>query len=270
VIRSAATVIGMPGALLAQLLLLACAATPADAPVVISNPGLSSWQTRELLPEIELPRNATVVIYLHGTKNPVNREDCQYRNNRVPETVQSVERMPNTLLFYLCSQAVDGNLEGSYIEKRGAEIRQVLDKLTDAGIEPGNIFLAGHSAGAWAGLMLFADDSDRFNALIGFAPECCGRRDLEADYPRWRSSIRPRQIARMLDAERIDALLFAYDDDMYNRPVELQFLPATYPGSVKLVGYNCAGGHNTHIDDCRADTTAALIQTFIQERKAGD
>ena len=106
--------------------------------------------------------------------------------------------------------------------------------------------------------------------MIGFAPECCGRRDLEASYPRWRTKVRPRQIEQMLAADRIDALLFAYEDDIYNRPAELEFLPAAFPESVQLIGYDCAGGHNTHIDDCRAEDTGALIRRYIRERKASE
>jgi pimeloyl-ACP methyl ester carboxylesterase len=252
----------------ALLWLAACTGAQPEPPVIISNSGLSSWQTRDLLPVIELPTDATVIIYLHGTTNPANREDCLFRNNRVPESVQAAEQLPDTFVFFLCSQAVDGNLEGSYINKRGVEIRLVLSKLAEAGIDPAHIFLVGHSAGAWAALMLVANYSNQFNAVIGFAPECCGRRDLEASHPRWRTKIRSQQIEQMLAAERIDALLFAYEDDIYNRPAELGFLPVAYPESVRLVGYDCAGGHNTHIDDCRVDETAAMIRRYIEQRKA--
>ena len=256
------------GALL--FVMLGCASASPQPDIVLTNTGLSSAETREPVEQIRLAANSTVIIYLHGTKNPALREDCQYRNNRVPETLQSAASLPDTQVFFLCSTATDGNLEGSYIAKRGAEVNAVLTKLIDAGVAPERIFLAGHSAGAWVGLMLFAEHADRFNALIGYAPECCGRRDLESDYPRWRTKIRPQQIEQMLMADSIDALLFAYEDDIYNRPAELGFLTEAYKDSVRLIGYDCEGGHNTHIDDCRAKDTGAMIRKFITERIADE
>ena len=72
----------------------------------------------------------------------------------------------------------------------------------------------------------------------------------------------------MLAAERIDALLFAYDDDIYNRPADLEFLTAAYPDSVELVGYDCEGGHNTHIDDCQTAETGAIVVALIDDEEA--
>ena len=43
------------------------------------------------------------------------------------------------------------------------------------------------------------------------------------------------------------SLIFAYYDDLYNRPQDLNFLKESYLDTIKIVGYNCGEKHLTHI-----------------------
>ena len=92
-------------------------------------------------------------------------------------------------------------------------------------LQPKNLFLAGHSNGAWTALMMMKDVNTRFNGVIAFAPAFAGKRSEISFAPWWRNTTRPRQIKEMLTAPRMDALVFAYENDAFNRPQELQFLP---------------------------------------------
>ena len=47
----------------------------------------------------------------------------------------------------------------------------------------------------------------------------------------------------MTEVKAVKALIFAYEDDAFNRPKELNFLKEKYPDSVELVGYKCGKGH---------------------------
>lgn len=211
---------------------------------------------------------ATVVVYSHGTVRPQVRESCGRWFNAVPDSLLALEKSSAARIYFLCSGATDGGVRGSYISARAREIDTTLDELIAVGVSPRNIFLAGHSAGGWTSLMMVTNAGHKFNAVIAFAPTCCGPRSERLIYPAWRREVRPSQVRKILDVERIEALVFGYDDDRFNRPEELRFLTEAFPGSVKLIGYDCGEGHNTHLKDCRSTETTRLIRDYIRDRQA--
>ena len=148
------------------------------------------------------------------------------------------------------------------------ELRTHLDLLAAAGVKPRNIFVAGHSAGGWTALMAMSDAGTRFNAAIVFAPACCGPRKEESRYPIWRQKIRPFQISRITATPHLRVLVFAYNDDPFNRPQDLGFLTAHDAAGATLIGYDCGHGHATHRFDCRLADTKTMISTYIAARKA--
>lgn len=211
---------------------------------------------------------ATVVVYSHGTVRPRARENCGLWFNAVPESLLALEKNSRIHIYFLCSEATDGNIRGSYISARTREIDTTLDKLIAVGVSPRNIFLAGHSAGGWASLMMVTKAGQKFNAVIAFAPACCGPRSEASVYPAWRGEVRPSQVREMLEVERIEALVFGYDDDRFNRPEDLRFLTEAFPDSVKLIGYDCGNGHSTHLSDCRLTETTRLVRDYVRDRQA--
>ena len=229
-------------------------------------------------PEIKLesPELSTVIIYSHGTTMAYRKENCRKWWNAVPKSLIALEKNSNTYVYYLCSVATepDGQPpEGAYIFKRVKEIDSVLDSFLDLGVLPQNIFLSGYSAGGWASLMLMSQISEKFNAVVAFAPAFAGKRSEIHQYPVWRKEIRPRQVKKMISNNQIEALIFAYKNDAYNRPQELQFLIEAFPNTVQLIGYKCdvslgKTGHTTHIDDCQRSKTSELIRNYIEKRKA--
>ncbi|ANK81205.1 MAG: hypothetical protein TEF_10665 [Rhizobiales bacterium NRL2] len=219
---------------------------------------------------IDRPGSAIVVIYNHGTERPQRREDCDAFHNSVPPSLRGL-RMQRLHVYRLCSETLEDRDRptGNYIYQRVDEIAEAIAQLNALGVTAERIFVAGHSAGGWSSLMAAIEHGDSFNGAIAFAPSFAGPRDEINVYPRWRQEARPRQIAHMKTAERMDALVFAYEGDQFNRPQELRFLTETWPDSVQLVGYDCNGpGHLTHLRDCQEAATRHMIATFIESELA--
>lgn len=73
----------------------------------------------------------------------------------------------------------------------------------------------------------------------------------------------PRQIAYLSEAARINALIFAYDDDTYDRPQELE--PLRKVASLTVLPFNaCQTGHRTVFTDCFRRNAKAQIVAFIR------
>ncbi len=219
---------------------------------------------------IEHPEDTVVIVYSHGTFRPQRYEDCSKRWNQVPSSILELQDK-NTRIYYLCSRATEpGSTKhvGQYIFKRVSEVENVLDELRGLGVPASNMFLAGHSAGGWTSLMSSKIIGDKFNASIVFAPAFAGKRSETSRYPWWRKEARPKQIVEMLKSQRIEALVFAYKGDAFNRPIDLEFLTKAYPNSIEMISYGCAlsNNHLTHIYDCRESETIEKMRNYIEKR----
>jgi len=226
-------------------------------------------------PKISLasPKTAIVVIYMHGTQDPRSRSSCGAWWNDIPATLKSLAKEENTHLYFLCSKATDppGRDHGSWIFERVEEISALLDQLIDTGVAPERIFLSGHSAGGWASLMAMPMVDQKFNAAIVFAPAFAGPRAEKGVYPIWRGKIRPKHVKKMTSFDQVRALVFAYDNDPYNRTAELEFLTDRFPDSVEIISSTCKispplTGHLTHLKDCHAEATKTAIFRYVKAR----
>jgi len=220
-------------------------------------------------PKINLKNGSdlTIIIYSHGTSRPQKKENCTKSYNKIPQSLKILKKFDNTYFYYLCSKATDEGVLGSYIDKRKIEINKVLDQLISVGVKPENIFLTGYSAGGWTSLMMMDQVGKKFNSAIVFAPAFAGPRSEIKKYPRWRKIERPRQVKEMIKAKIIKALIFAYEDDAFNRPQELNFLKEKYSASIKLIGYECGKGHSTVDEDCKIKKTKEIIKNYFQNSK---
>lgn len=155
---------------------------------------------------------------------------------------------------------------------RKVEINFAIDAFLARGVHPKHLFLAGHSNGAWTSLMMMRDVNKRFNGVIAYAPAFAGKRSESTIAPWWRRTVRPNQIKEMLKAPSMDALVFAYENDAYNRPQELRFLQDSYPlrntNGVDLISYDCGlrNAHQTFRNDCRQLETTRRIQSFVNSQ----
>ena len=213
-----------------------------------------------------------VIIYNHGISRPQQKERCYLSYNKPPASLTALID-DKTMIYNLCSTSTESpaiTSAGKQVYLRKIEIDFAIDAFLARGIDPKHIFLAGHSNGAWTSLMMMREVNKRFNGVIGFAPAFAGKRKEVTIAPWWRKSVRPKQIKDMLGASRMDALIFAYDNDAYNRPQDLEFLQYHYPltnhSGVDLVSYDCGlrNAHQTYRKDCRQRLSSKKIAEFIQ------
>ncbi len=195
---------------------------------------------------------------------PQVRHACNTERD-IPPVFAAIAARPGWRIDYLCSTAIDGDEPSSYTYKRAAEIETRIAEHRAAGVPARHIFLAGWSAGAWASLIVARRGKAEFNAIVGIAPAFAGPRREIAQFPRWWNEYRPRQIADIAAAPRIEALIFAHDDDAFDRFEDLRFLGAI-PG-VSLVALNdCAAGHVTLYTPCFRERAEDTIARYIRLR----
>ncbi len=207
---------------------------------------------------------AVWLIFNHGTARPQRRHQCSEERD-VPAVVRDVAGANNWSVQYLCSAATDDGVDGSYTYKRADEILAAVAALHARGVPAQRIFLLGHSAGGWSSLMAARKDASGFNAIVAFAPAFAGPRYEEAQFPKWRRQLAPQQTAYLRQATRIDALIFAYSDDDFDRPGELAPLESI-PG-VRILAFDaCHRGHGTTYSDCFREGARAEIEDYIKSR----
>ncbi|SEA85229.1 serine aminopeptidase domain-containing protein [Alkalimonas amylolytica] len=212
--------------------------------------------------EFENTRGITVIVYMHGTNNSNKAQDCSAPSSRVPDALKRITGA-NIVIFYLCSSAVEtlSFIPGSYIFNRLNELEPILNEILTAGVDSSQIFLAGHSAGGWVALMAAHRFQEKYAGSIAFAPAFSGRKKTVSFW--WRNIARPHQIRKMLSAEDIHALVFAYYNDPFEDPESLNFL--TKKPSVKLISYNCPFPHSAIFRGCKLEDVRAEVHDFIKE-----
>lgn len=205
-----------------------------------------------------------VLIFNHGTRRPHLRHVCD-ESRDVPGVVRDLANANGWRIHYLCSPITDGGVQGSYTYKRAREILAVVASHRQQGVPARNIFLLGQSAGAWSSLMAARQDHSGFNAVVAFAPAFAGPRHEEAQFPHWRGTLQPQQLSYLAGARRIQALIFAYDDDTFDRPREIAPL-ARVPG-VRIVPFNgCRAGHTTAYTQCFRYGARGQIESYLRAR----
>ena len=238
-------------------------------------------------PKIKNAENANVIIWLHGTKNSRRRESCSAKKNHPIPSVLQLGKENNTYIYYLCSSVTDrysffkkSNVpddgihykgkyaNGSYTLDRRDELEDLIDDFLKIGVKPSNIALIGNSAGGWTALLAAASYPEKFHAVIAFAPAFAGTRSKASVYPYWRGIVRPEQVEIMTQPNDVPKLVFAYEDDAYNRPIDLNFLTTAFPASATLISQNCGRGHGTPRNDCQLNKTVSLMKEVIFDKKS--
>ena len=232
-------------------------------------------------PPLTIPdaQNARIVIWLHGHHNPRRKEKCSKPGNLPPKSILQLDDMANTHVYYHCTQITtraekgknkpDDGIHyafnyalGSYTLDRRDELESLLDDFITLGVQPKNIVVSGHSAGGWTALLAAAAYPEKFNSLIAFAPAFAG---TKADRRQWAHTkiIIAEQERMVATANTVDKLVFAYENDKYNGPAELQFIADFFPDTAQLISRKCANGHMSHRKDCDLDQTINLINGFV-------
>ena len=148
---------------------------------------------------------------------------------------------------------------------------QRVDTFTAAGLPSRNIFLAGHSAGAWASLLVARWGKVDVTGDIAFAPTFAG--PVETRPSGW-TILHREQSALLRTATRLDALVFAFNGDAYSEVSDLgsvftapgvTFVPVTHTAG----NYDDCGKvafHRGVFTQCFDRFAAPRISSFIEQR----
>lgn len=189
--------------------------------------------------------STTVIIYMPGVQNPEVRQDC---SSDIPVALgwYRAESPATRLVYYLCSNVVASqtyNVAGitGHIDNRAQQFKTAIAQMTAAGISPKNIFIAGHSAGAWSALKAAFSilDPASFGGVIAFAPAFTGE---TVGRPAVAVSARNLAINTIKASSSISSILFAYDDDAFE-PTDSNFTQAIAAKVDSFFSANCEKGH---------------------------
>ncbi|MEM6664305.1 MAG: alpha/beta hydrolase-fold protein [Pseudomonadota bacterium] len=237
--------------------------TLADAPVprIVGD----AWTKADL--RIADAASATVLIYSHGTRRPQRFANCEAPGFTLPQILEQLDGGSVHVVRH-CSRATEQSgpsTAGQQVFARAAELTRLAEGYVATGVTADRIFLAGNSNGGWSSLMAYAQKPTAFGGVVAFAPAFSGPRSEITRFPWWRQDVRPRHVAKLKVAPELKALIFAYENDAFNRPQELQFLPEAHPKTVTLVSYGCPGvrPHGTYRRDCRLRATTEAIKAFV-------
>lgn len=231
------------------------------------------------------PARAVVLIYTHGSVGEFEADPCRLDRLDVPFGLPSAIAALEGRTLWGRTLRIDGfctpSKVGAFdigsgrprrlkVELRKEDLRERVEAYRAQGVPAAQIFLAGHSAGAWAALLLKAEEPQLFNAVIAIAPAFAGlRQSQDALWLR----VRQNNLDRLLSAPRLDGLVFVFEGDPYESPLSLQ--PLSLRRDLAFVNVTesarrqrgCrADPHQTALDGCFAAGWAAAIGDWLAWR----
>ena len=226
------------------------------------------------------PADAVLLIYNHGSRQEFNPDRCNPASD-VPSVVRNLDGRrlggKQVIVYAFCTPSRVGEYRHESrtgepkVVKRARDIEELVGDFTAAGIPSRNIFLVGHSAGAWASLLVARRRNVDFNSVIAFGPAFAG---LKATRSQGWWDLHRKQSAYLRRAPGLNAMIFAFEGDSYSDISELGSIFSA-PGTKFVAVTRTAGKH----DDCRKvathrgaftkcfeDLAGQRISSFIEQR----
>jgi len=223
------------------------------------------------------PQHTLLIIYNHGSQPEFDRDYCVPNGWTTPGVIRSLSgHLINgyqVRVFGLCSNGGIGSYNHRVrsgepkVMKRVRKIEETVREFQAQGVAPERIFLAGHSAGGWASLLVKQRGEVALNGVIAFAPAFAGPRATRS--PGWQA-LRAAQIDDLKQAGAIPALVYGVEEDPFESAKALTFLSAI-PG-VELQRMSANGEchsrdpHRLAFSRCFARQQMAAIEAFIRRR----
>ena len=231
---------------------------------------------------IPSPKAKAVVIFLHGSFIEKMDDACdpggEVAGFSVPEVIRQLAGSKVAGLEVVVFAPCDGHAtsigEPIKIDQRVAAIENTLIELDHAGIDRSHIVLMGHSAGGWAALLHQRRHPGSVNSVIAFAPAFAGKKQGRPEEWQRRHEAQASEIG---SAERIAALVYAFDNDAYNTPDDLSFL--SHVSGTRLLrlpdkaigGVACeipffSSSHSHAYRKCFSQTQADVLLDFLRQQ----
>lgn len=224
--------------------------------------------------------DAVLLIYNHGSQEEFIPDRCD-PDEDIPEVVRRMAERPlggkKVIVYGFCTPS----RVGEYVHETGAgepkvvkrahDIEDLVDRFTATGVPGRNIFLVGHSAGAWASLLVARGGNVDVNAVIGFAPAFAGPKATRS--PGW-VDLYNEQSRYLQTAASLNALIFAFEGDRYGEVSDIKWAVSA-PGidfvPVSRGAYNdftcrLTTPHRSVFTRCFEDLAAPRIRAFIEQR----
>jgi pimeloyl-ACP methyl ester carboxylesterase len=249
---------------------------------------LPSHYGQDALPPLSDPARTLVLIFNHGSVQEFVSDSCEMNKYNAPYGVPAVVHDLYGQEIGGLKVLVDGyctpTRRGYYdmntrsgdpkVMLRSIDIEARAKSFIAAGVPVRQIFLVGHSAGGWAALMAKQRNPQIANSVIAFAPAFAGQRGNRKPGWQW---LHEQYVAQMQTAPRLDALVFAIQNDAFETPETLQFLDSI-PGVTRVVLSDmkigqvaCDSKTSSHAlvrNVCFTQTQGSVMKTYIETRLA--
>ena len=201
--------------------------------------------------EISDKKNSVVIVYNHGSIQDHKQDPCKAKPKFgylwdaavVPAILKLHNKTINGLevkIYRVCS-GIKGmsvknqkkyrkelkskgkiNLVDEHkIIKRPKIILNEVENLKKLGFD--KIILSGYSAGGWSSLVLQSRYPEKIIGTIAFNPAFAGpKKEWQKKYPEW-GAFRDDSINKLNKADKINAIVFAHKDDIFEDPKTLSF-----------------------------------------------
>ncbi len=201
--------------------------------------------------EISDKKNSLVIIYNHGSIQDHKQDPCKAKPKFgyiwdaavVPAILKLHNKKINGLevkIYRVCSgvKGMPGKIQKKYRKelkskgkinlvdehkniKRQNIILNEVENLKNLGFD--KIILSGWSAGGWSSLILQSRYPEKIIGTIAFNPAFAGpKKEWQKKYPEW-GAFREDSVNKFYRAKKINAIVFAHKDDIFEDPKTLSF-----------------------------------------------
>ena len=201
--------------------------------------------------EISDKKNSVVIVYNHGSIQDHKQDPCKAKPKFgylwdaavVPAILKLHNKTINGLevkIYRVCSgiKGMSVKNQKKYrkelkskgkidlvdehkIIKRTKIILNEVENLKKLGFD--KIILSGYSAGGWSSLVLQSRYPEKIIGTIAFNPAFAGpKKEWQKKYPEW-GAFRDDSINKLNKADKINAIVFAHKDDIFEDPKTLSF-----------------------------------------------
>lgn len=190
--------------------------------------------------------NKILVIFLHGSEDE-SRPDAFVSRYTTPPVILGIAGA-NVLgkeVFVLAiddsdiqeavvydSSGRDMSREPKFV-KRFWRLGSAIKAMVERGFLPSHIFVSGHSAGGWIGLLAIAKFPDNFAGAIAFAPAFAGKPDRGKQWSEFRNNM----INDLTGSVSLHGLVFAFEGDEYEPADEIEAIFSKIP-NVQFIRMN--------------------------------
>lgn len=222
--------------------------------------------------EIHSPKDKIVILYTPGSQTNNMIAECghaAYAPNVILELQGKKIDSKEILVHGYCPQTVGNLKEGmSMSEARAPELEEIVLEYQKQGVPAKQIFVAGHSMGGWAAILVGARQKVEIAGFIAFAPANGVWVAHKRKAMHWAAV--KRQTTAVEHLTKLDGQLFMFEGDPFNAPRDLAHMK-----NIRGIEYytvsRCSSEfpHMLHRDNCFKDKYSSNILKFIEKQVNG-